>query len=109
MWVAAAEIERMAESLGLTGDQFIRAYVRRAALRRSLKELPGGDCVLWGGDGRGCIVYPVRPAQCRAFPFWREHLRSPGAWATLAESCPGVNKGGLHSLKDIKTRLKTGP
>jgi len=96
----------MAEHLGLSPDEFVRAYVRRVSARQSLKELPGGDCVLWGGPERGCLVYPVRPIQCQTFPFWSEHLGSPQAWARLAEHCPGANRGPRYSLREIETRRK---
>jgi len=96
----------MAEQLGLLPSGFAAAYVRAVGLRRSLRELPGGDCVLWGGNDRGCLVYPVRPVQCRTFPFWREHLRSRRAWEDLARSCPGVNKGRLYTLKQIEELLR---
>ncbi len=106
MWVTDLEIKQMAERLGLLCDEFVRAYVRTVGLRRSLRELPGGDCVLWGGKERGCLVHAVRPIQCRTFPFWHEHLRSQRSWENLARSCPGVNKGKLHTLKRIEGLLK---
>jgi len=92
--------------VGLTVDEFRAAYVRRVGLRLSLKEFPGGDCVLWGGDGRGCLAYRVRPVQCKMFPFWGEHVTSRAAWDALSRSCPGVNQGRLFSAKEIKKRLR---
>lgn len=106
VWTTDAEIDRMAEVLGLTSAEFRSSYVRRVGDRLSLKEFPGGDCVLWGGEGRGCLVYAVRPVQCQTFPFWDEHLRAPGAWADLADYCPGVNKGVCFSAKEVAKRLK---
>ena len=106
VWVTGAEIARMAEALGLTAKEFGATYVRRVGLRLSLNEFPGGDCVLWGEKGRGCLVYPVRPIQCRTFPFWREHVKSLEAWAALAGYCPGVNQGRLLSAREIARRLK---
>lgn len=105
VWVGPDEIQRMAESLGLSPGEFIAAYVRSVGDRQSLKELPGGDCVLWGGTERGCIVYAERPIQCQTFPFWRENIRSPRAWAALADHCPGVNRGPMHTLKHISKNL----
>ena len=106
VWVGAAKIEQMAECLGLTPDEFIRCHVRRVGARQSLRELPGGDCSLWGGDGRGCLVYAVRPDQCQTFPFWPMHLRSRRAWEKLAAFCPGANKGRLFSQRQIESRTK---
>lgn len=96
----------MADALGLTEEEFRLTYVRRVGVGLSLKEFPGGDCVLWGGKERGCLVYPVRPTQCQTFPFWQEHVASAEAWAALADYCPGVNKGKLFPPKEIAKRLK---
>ena len=96
----------MAAALGLSADEFRAAYVRRVGARLSLKEFPGGDCVLWGGPEKGCLVYAARPVQCKTFPFWPEHLRSRRAWDTLAGRCPGVNEGRVRSVKEIERRLK---
>ena len=106
VWVTDAEIDRMAEYLGLTPAEFVRSYVRQVGARRSLKEFSGGDCVLWGGEARGCLVYPMRPVQCQTFPFWRRHLKSRKDWEELAQYCPGANNGRLHLLKEIEKRLK---
>ena len=108
VWVAGHEIEAMSDFMGLTADEFTSAYVRRVLERRSLKELPGGDCMLWAGTTRGCLAYPVRPLQCRTFPFWEQHLSSEHTWEALAKRCPGVNKGRVCSISDIIARLKRG-
>ena len=58
------------------------------ACRLSLVDKPEhADCVFWEGDA-GCAIYPVRPTQCRTFPFWSEHLRSPEAWRERAGGSP---------------------
>lgn len=108
VWVNPDEIARLAVALHMSPAHFRAAYCRRALGRVSLRERPDGDCVLL--SGAGCSVYHDRPVQCRTFPFWEEHLASPEAWARLAESCPGVNKGQLHGIDEITAALagKTG-
>jgi Fe-S-cluster containining protein len=49
-------------------------------------------------------VYPVRPTQCRTFPFWREHVRSRAAWDRLADECPGCNQGRRFTPEEIDAR-----
>lgn len=56
--------------------------------------------------GKRCTVYPVRPAQCRTFPFWDENLSSPRAWKKLGEFCPGIDQGEHHSLRVIRETLE---
>lgn len=105
VWITETDIERMAAALKLRPSEFTRTHTRRVGLRRSLKELPGGDCAMWGGIQRGCLVYEVRPIQCRTFPFWSEHIRSQEAWKRLAAVCPGLNRGRRYSQSEIVNRI----
>ena len=105
VWVTHTEISRMAEHLSMPIEEFAALYVREVHMRFSLRELVNGDCVLWGGE-RACLVYPVRPAQCVAFPFWRANLSSKEVWAQTARRCPGISCGRLFSLDEIEKRLK---
>jgi len=57
-------------------------------------------------SGKRCKIYPVRPAQCRTFPFWEENLSSPRAWKKLAEFCPGIDTGEHQSLRVIRDMLE---
>jgi len=99
VWVRRLEIAAMARFLGISRREFMRTYVRKVMGDYSLIEHPNGDCVFWTPEG--CRVYPVRPTQCRTFPFWHEYTRSPEAWARAAERCPGVNRGRLYSAAEI--------
>jgi Fe-S-cluster containining protein len=55
------------------------------------------------------MIYPVRPSQCRSWPFWPGNLNSAGAWNTAAQKCAGINRGRLHSCEEIqKIRKKKG-
>jgi len=107
VWVADAEVERLAGALGLAPRHFRTAYCRKALGRLSLRERADGDCVLLAPEG--CTVYAARPRQCRTFPFWPEHVSSPEAWARLARSCPGVGGGRLHDAGEILAALAAAP
>lgn len=99
VWVSEGEVGRIAEYLGEDKEEFARKYVRGVFGRLSLVELKNGDCVFYGEGG--CRIYPVRPRQCKAFPFWPENIRSQGAWEEVGEECPGVGDGKLHSREEI--------
>ena len=105
VWVNRAEIEAMAAVLDMDVETFERRHVRRVGIRRSLVELPGGDCVFYDPDTRQCRVYRARPRQCRTWPFWGSNLESPEHWEQMAEGCPGANQGRRFALEEIQQRL----
>lgn len=109
VWVTRAEIAAMAESLGLPVPRFEENFVRQVGVRRSLVELPGGDCVFFDNQSRRCRVYSARPRQCRTWPFWASNLRTPGAWREMANRCPGANCGPLVPLAEVLRKLGEVP
>lgn len=102
VWVNQAEIDALAERLGMDAIQFEKKYVRKIGVRRSLVEYKNGDCVFFDNKTRKCTVYEQRPRQCRTWPFWNSNLRSPEAWAETCEACPGSGKGQLYQLEEIQ-------
>ena len=101
VWVNQAEIDSMAERVGLTPLDFEKSYVKRVGVRRSLKERQNGDCVLLDEETRKCTAYEQRPRQCKTWPFWDSNLRSKKAWEEAAEACPGCNQGTVVPLETI--------
>ena len=95
VWLSKAEIERLAAGVGLGVEQFQQNYVRLVGIRKSLIEFPNGDCVFFDPASRRCTVYPLRPRQCRTWPFWASNLRTPQCWDEMAQHCPGANRGKL--------------
>ncbi|MDX1946291.1 MAG: YkgJ family cysteine cluster protein [Pirellulaceae bacterium] len=106
VWVNNEEIEALARLMGLETEVFEDQYVRKVGARKSLKEFPGGDCVLFDGTARKCTVYGARPRQCRTWPFWDSNLKSPTAWQQTCEACPGSGKGKLHQIDEIEAQRK---
>lgn len=110
VWVTREEIRRIAQFLGRDDEWLLKSELRRVGFRHSLTEKTNGDCVYLvnTGDGRRtCSIYPVRPLQCRTWPFWSVNLQSPSAWALASEKCPGMNNGQEHDFVAIEQiRLK---
>ena len=103
VWINKAEIAMLAREVGIDDiDEFERLYVRRVGIRKSLKEFPNGDCVLFDTQTRQCTVYQARPRQCRTWPFWDSNLRTPEAWQQTCEVCPGSGTGKLYQLDEIE-------
>jgi hypothetical protein len=105
VYVIKPEIEAMAAAIGLEVAQFEAAFVRRVGRRRSLVELPNGDCVFFDHLSHRCKVYEVRPRQCRTWPFWGSNLRSPEAWEQARRACRGIGRGPIMPVEEIEARM----
>ena len=104
VWVTKREIRRIAEFLGRTDDRLDKEHLRRVGLRHSLTEKENGDCIFLSRTGGriACAIYPVRPLQCRTWPFWKENLVSLEAWNHAHLKCPGMNTGRRFSFEEIE-------
>ncbi|MFO0881761.1 MAG: YkgJ family cysteine cluster protein [Gemmataceae bacterium] len=105
VWVGEAELLALAEYLGEPVEQVRQMYTRKFSRGLSLREKLNGDCVFWE-QGRGCTVYPVRPPQCRTWPFWESNVETPEDWAQTCRICPGSGQGELVPAEEITRRLK---
>jgi len=109
IWVTRPEIEIIADFLKISVTQLRQKYLRRVGLRTTIIEnRVTRDCVfLQDKSGqRTCKIYPVRPNQCRSWPFWNENLASTNAWNRTAQKCPGINRGKLYSFQEIENIRK---
>ena len=109
VWVTKEEIRRIARFLEQPDEWLGKRHIRRVGLRYSLTEKPNGDCIFLereSGEGR-CSIYPVRPLQCRTWPFWTQSLRSPDAWNEAHAKCLGINRGrhyGFDEIEGLRTK-----
>jgi uncharacterized protein len=119
VWVSDVEVTRLAEHLKLPELDVLKKYCRKLGDRISLKErLNNGlhDCVFLAEvpatqvengqtvthSRRVCTIYPVRPLQCRTWPFWNGLLASPENWNAASDRCPGINRGKPYSKERIE-------
>ena len=68
------DIRRIAEHLGMSQVDFLRANTRRSDRRTILLDQPGPEraCIFYGGDDVGCRINAVKPRQCADYPVrWR--------------------------------------
>lgn len=90
IWVNEQEIESIATFLNLSIQEFSHLYLRRVKGRFSLLELPKTyDCIFL--KDKKCQIYPVRPTQCRTFPWWPQNLKSKEEWEKVSRSCEGIS------------------
>ena len=105
VWVTDDELATIAAHRGETLDEVRTLYTRWTDRGRTLREKLNGDCVFYDRH-QGCTVYPVRPPQCRTWPFWDSNVATPEAWQRTCEVCPGSGQGELISAEEITLRLK---
>jgi Fe-S-cluster containining protein len=105
VWVSDEELDAIAAHLGQALATVRDLHTRKARGRRTLRERADGDCVFYDRK-KGCTIYPVRPAQCRTWPFWDSNLETPEAWKKTCEKCPGSGQGELIPVEEISRRLK---
>jgi Fe-S-cluster containining protein len=104
VWVTDAEIERIAAHTGRSVGEVRLFHTRIVGGRVSLTEFGNGDCTFFDGATRRCKVYPVRPTQCRTWPFWQSNLEDEDVWAQVCRSCPGAGQGEFVPLAEIERR-----
>jgi Fe-S-cluster containining protein len=104
VWVNDEEIAQIAAFINAPVGVMKLEHTRPVGSRVSLKEFSNGDCTFFDPQGRGCTIYPVRPRQCRTWPFWNSNLESPEAWQEVQQVCPGAGNGNFFSLEEIEAQ-----
>ena len=105
IWITRAEIKFIADFLKIPVSQVRQNYLRHIGFRTTIIEQPDNrDCIfLRKIEGqKKCIIYSVRPNQCRTWPFWPENLSNPDAWNKTAQKCPGINRGKFYKPGEIE-------
>ncbi len=122
IWISDEEIARLVAYLKTTSGDVLTRYCRKIDGKISLREKrPNSrgeyDCIFLkeipaepSANGevshsrRICEIYPVRPLQCRTWPFWDGNLASRVAWERATPRCPGMNHGRKWSAEEIIAR-----
>lgn len=102
VWITEEELRAVADIRGLSIGEMRIQYTRLVGGRMTLREFANGDCMFLDAHSRRCTIYPVRPAQCRTWPFWNSNLESPKTWERGQTVCPGMGTGELVSLDVIQ-------
>ncbi len=91
-WISDDEIATIATYLNLSIEEFCSYAIVRESGKKSLaeNELDDGSfaCIYFDFEKMGCSIYPVRPEQCRTFPFWEEYTVVKEG--TIL-NCPGIS------------------
>jgi hypothetical protein len=110
IWVTRPEIQLIADFLKIPAKQLQRDYLKHVGLRTTIIEQPNSkDCIFLReiNGQKKCMIYPVRPSQCKAWPFWSSNLTAPFAWNRATQRCNGINRGRFFSFEEIE-RIRLG-
>jgi len=103
VWLSQKDLEALSNYLHVSKRTFAFEYCRPVnigiTLTLSLKEKENHDCIFLGREG--CVVYEVRPAQCRTYPFWESVLEDEQRWTEEGNACPGIGQGAIVPSETI--------
>jgi len=91
VYLTKDDAKRVAEHLKMDVEEWLERDCRRSSDGRWVlsSNKKDGSCIYLQED-RGCGIYPSKPAQCSAFPWWNENMRSDRDWRKTVALCPGL-------------------
>ena len=102
VYLTEDDLRRAAGFLGMKPSEFERRYVYRTSHRLRLRVPAAARCPFL--ETTGCSIHPVKPTQCRIFPFWPELVNSRREWKKAARFCPGIDKGPLIQIASAEAQ-----
>jgi len=98
------EAKNIQTFLNITQRWFRRRYVKHLTRNILTARMHKGRCVFLNKNNE-CLIYDLRPIQCRTYPYWPELLETQKAWNNEARHCEGINSGTIVPIKDITQKL----
>lgn len=92
-------IKNIAAYIGSDPAAFVDNYCDLSGAKPVITRGKNGSCIFFDPE-KQCIIHPVKPYMCRAWPFLKTLVNNPENWDIMANSCPGMEKGIPH--KDIQ-------
>ena len=104
VFLSPTDLARLAEHFGLTEEQFTATYTRSVDGGVALiDQNAAGDCVFL--HEKRCTAYDARPTQCRTFPWWVQHLRTPEEWAEAKTRCEGIDHPDAPKISALEIEV----
>jgi len=96
VYITEENLRQMAKYTGFPVKTFERKFVVRFEQVLRLRKPRNSQCHFLTQDG--CSVHPVKPVQCRLYPFWPELVEERANWEAERKVCPGIGKGDLIQI-----------
>src|SRR5215469_10812024 len=90
VYLTEEDVNRAAKFVGASTKVFEKKYVYRTAHQIRFRKPRKKQCPFL--ESGGCAIHPVKPTQCRTFPFWPELVENRDEWDRAARFCPGIGK-----------------
>jgi uncharacterized protein len=100
VYLSPSDIGRISEFLNMTLTEFETRYVYSTKNVSRLRVPRHSVCPFLSSSG--CTIHPVKPIQCRTFPFWPELLDDNKEWNKTAKWCPGIGKGPHVPVEHVR-------
>ena len=96
VYVTEDDIRNASSFLELSVAEFEARYIVRSKYTVRLRKPKNAQCHFL--KDTGCSIHPVKPAQCRLFPFWPELVENRENWKEAGQNCPGIGRGDLIQI-----------
>ena len=92
IFIRPEDADGPAEILGLSPEEFIRAYTEPRHGLLSLKIDQDGFCLLHDREKHTCRIHQAKPRMCRDWPFFWGMLNDAQGFEDARQACPGFLK-----------------
>ncbi len=86
-FVTPDDIKKISAHIRADPGTFVAEYCQISGNKPLLGQGKDGYCVFWN---RMCVIHPVKPQMCKAWPFIENVLTDITNWQVMAKSCPGI-------------------
>jgi Fe-S-cluster containining protein len=52
-----------------------------------------------------CTVHPIKPQQCKSYPFWPENVCTAPEWREAKTHCEGIGRGREYDAETVRRIL----
>ncbi|MHB8454932.1 MAG: YkgJ family cysteine cluster protein [Acidiferrobacterales bacterium] len=103
--IGHADQDAVRSHLNISRRWFRRRYLTRVDENvEGIRLNPDGRCPFLDSTNH-CRIYPVRPLQCRTYPWWPELLNRRASWTAEARRCEGIGRGAVVAVATIERAL----